>query len=80
MAMEICDDDTTTDSHDNGSLRNLFTEGGDAGSLALFDDAAIASLLMEGELRALEEHRYFDRGTLIVQSFYTTCYYQLGGW
>ena len=67
MAMEICDDDTTTDSHDNGSLRNLFTEGGvmdsDAGSLALFDDAAIASILMEGELRALEEHRYFDRGT-----------------
>ena len=80
--MEICDDDTSTDSHGNGSLRNLFTEGGvmdsDAGSPVLFDDAAIATLLMEEELRALEEHRYFDRGTLIVQLFYTTCYYQLG--
>ena len=62
MAVEICDDDTSTDSHRNGSLRNLFTEGGvmvsDAGSPALFDDAAIATLLMD-----VEEHRYFDRGT-----------------
>ena len=65
MAMEICDDDA---GEEDNSLHNIFTEGGGVtdsgvGNASLFDDAAIATLLMEEELQEIEDHRYFDRGS-----------------
>ena len=66
--MEICDDDA---GKKDNSLHNIFMKGGrvtdiGVGTASLFDDAAIATLLMEEELQEIEVHRYFDRGSYSI--------------
>ena len=65
MAIEICDNDA---GEEENLLYNIFTEGGGVTDIGvrtalLFDDAAIATLLMEEELQEIEDHRYFDGGS-----------------